>query len=172
VPVHPVSSGPTARTPRLTVTTWSTRTRAGKGSLASSEPCRFTVIPGHGRPWPVPNAGAHTWKACWGNPQEFESQTIVPRGAHPAHTTKAALKVPCSRFEPADALFTEAAAIEGFELQLDTARIVLEAFAGMVRDRVFDVGELEQIGGSARVSQEQDQSWKVTLDLIAMQRNA
>jgi hypothetical protein len=42
----------------------------------------------------------------------------------------------------------------------------------MVRDRVFDVGELEQIGGSARVSQEHDQSWKVRLDLIAMQRNA
>ena len=27
-----------------------------------------TVIPGHGRPRPVLNAEAHTWKACWGQP--------------------------------------------------------------------------------------------------------
>jgi len=27
-----------------------------------------TVIPGRGRPRPAVNAGAHTWKACWGQP--------------------------------------------------------------------------------------------------------
>jgi hypothetical protein len=32
-----------------------------------------SVVPGHERPRPVPNGRQQTWKACWGNPQEFES---------------------------------------------------------------------------------------------------
>jgi hypothetical protein len=31
------------------------------------------AVPGHGRPRPVPDCQQQTWKARWGNPQEFES---------------------------------------------------------------------------------------------------
>jgi hypothetical protein len=30
-------------------------------------------VPGHVRPRLPPDGQQHNWKACWGNPQEFES---------------------------------------------------------------------------------------------------
>jgi len=32
-----------------------------------------SVVPGHARPRPPPDGQQQNWKACWGNPQEFES---------------------------------------------------------------------------------------------------
>jgi hypothetical protein len=40
-------------------------------------------VPGHGRPRPPLNSKQQNWKACWGNPQEFES-LILRQGSDQA----------------------------------------------------------------------------------------
>jgi hypothetical protein len=47
------------------------------GDVRDRPPC--FVVPGHARPRLPPDGRQQNWKACWGNPQEFESLILRQR---------------------------------------------------------------------------------------------
>jgi hypothetical protein len=51
-----------------------------------------SVVPGHVLPRPALNGQQHNWKACWGNPQEFES--LIFRQCHDLAKRRACPRCP------------------------------------------------------------------------------